>query len=290
MTYIHSTGRRKHEPDPGVQQPREIAATEDHGNPVERRRPECEPGQQQVHVRKAGQRVHQPFAEHVADDDRHGPGSSARLASSDALVSPCLRPNRTKWTKTPRTPPSMAMFPSHLSGPFHNRTDIGIVGSRGRPYSSGPIAVGEDRDHRRSADAGRIVDRRLREPVRLELSDALAGDFEHRVLRPELQTARRTGLHARRLQANRHAIDAHRALVDATRLRRGTSGHRTGIRSCSSRSRCTDPAGSRRSRSCTARWRRAPDRRRGSPARRSACTGPCASASRTRHPSRAPGT
>src|SRR5262249_16354386 len=69
-----------------------------------------------------------------------------------------------------------------------------------------------------ATDAGRIVDSRVGEAVRLQLLDTLVGDVEHLVLRTKLQAARRTGLHAGRLQADRHAIRAHRALVDPVGL------------------------------------------------------------------------
>jgi len=42
---------------------------------------------------------------------------------------------------SPSSPPTIAKFPSHFSGPFHNRTEYGICGSFGNPpYNSGFFA------------------------------------------------------------------------------------------------------------------------------------------------------
>ena len=128
-------------------------------------------------------------------------------------------------------PPTIARLPIHLRGPFHKRTAIGIVGSRGRSIELRPLAEGEHRHDGCSSHARRIVDRCLCEPVGVELLDPLIGDLEHRVLRAELQAARGAGLDARGLKTHRHAIDAHRALVHALGLRvelgnvEGASGH-----------------------------------------------------------------
>ena len=44
-----------------MQDPRQVSAAEDDGDPVERRRPEREAGEQEIDVGQRGQRVHQPL-------------------------------------------------------------------------------------------------------------------------------------------------------------------------------------------------------------------------------------
>ena len=80
------------------------------------------------------------------------------------------------------------------------------------------VAKRQHRDHRRSADTRRIVDRCLREAISLQLFDAVICNLEHRLLGAELQATRGTCLDTRRLQSYCDAIHAHRALVDAARL------------------------------------------------------------------------
>src|SRR5437870_890265 len=86
---------------------------------------------------------------HALDDVDHARGAPpprARAAALEdslssrgprALSSSALRPNRTKWIAAPSRPPRIAALPSHFSGPFQSLTASGIVGLRGRPYSSG---------------------------------------------------------------------------------------------------------------------------------------------------------
>ena len=113
-----------------------------------------------------------------------------------------------------------------------------------------------------------------------ELPSARFGHRPHVGLRPELQTAGRTRLDARRLEPLADPIRAERALVDLLG-RRLNFGMSNGQPDMQYRSRCSSPAGSRRCRSCTGRWRRRPGQARRHRDPRSACTGPCASATST---------
>ena len=105
-----------------MQQPRQIATTEHDGQPVQRRRPERETGQQQVHVRQRCRR-RAPCAR----------GSrSGRITSRSTGHSPCLRlptggggsacvllrPKRTKCTAATASPPSIASVAEPLEWPL----------------------------------------------------------------------------------------------------------------------------------------------------------------------------
>src|SRR5512132_3832402 len=67
----------------------------------------------------------------------------------------------------------------------------GNVRIRRQAVPLGMVAVREDRDDARSVDAGRIVERRLRESVFLELLDPGMPHDEHVLLRPEVEAAGR---------------------------------------------------------------------------------------------------
>ena len=67
---------REHQADPRVQDPRQVAAAEHDGDPVERRCPEGEAREEEIDVGDRREGVHQPLGEGVAQDSAHDPEES----------------------------------------------------------------------------------------------------------------------------------------------------------------------------------------------------------------------
>src|ERR1051326_7403260 len=91
------------------------------------------------------------------------------------------------------------------------------------PHADGHVRVGrqrvqlrvvvfEHRDHRRPADARRVVQRRVRKPRVVQLLHPEIAEGDHVVLRAEVEAAGRTRFDARRLEPDFDAVDAERAL------------------------------------------------------------------------------
>ena len=196
-----------------------------------------------------------------------------------------------KWTNTPSTPPSIARFPIHLSGPFQSLHRERHCRIARQAVQLGTVAVGEHRDHRRAADAGRIVDGRVREPV--GLAAARRACWRCRASRPSSRTAgswsdtpSRRRAAGRRRRGPRTACTCRRASVLRVNLRHVERAAGDAVAAADALVLLEVDDAVRR----TGRWRRARGRRRDSPARRSACTGPCASATAARRSPRARGT